>query len=78
MTTSGPPAIELAGIDHPRAAVVLEALLAGELFTDGDTRRLVIATLVDEAAGARAGYALRDAVTDEDLGETGRRGARAA
>ena len=69
-------ATELAGIDHPRAAVVLEALLAGELFTERGTRRLVIAALVDEAAGARAGYALRDAVTDEDLGETGRRGAR--
>ena len=69
-------ATELAGIDHPRVAAVLEALLAGELFTERGSGRLVIATLVDEAAGPRAGYALRDAVTDEDLGETGRRGAR--
>ena len=69
-------ATELAGIDHPRAAVVLEALLAGELFAERGSGRLAIATLVDEAVGPRAGYALRDAVTDEDLGETGRRGAR--
>ena len=69
-------ATELAGIDHPRAAAVLDALLGGELFTERGTGRVVIATLVDEAAGARAGYALRDAVTDEDLGEVGRRGAR--
>ena len=66
----------VADIDHPRSRVILQALLDGELFTERGTGRVVIATLVDEAAGARGGYALRDALTDEGLGETGRRGAR--
>ena len=66
----------VAASDHPRAAAVLQALLDGDLFTERGTRRVVVATLLDETAGAKGGYALRDAVTDEALGEVGRRGAR--
>ena len=66
----------VAAADHPRAAVVLQALLDGDLFTERGSRRVVVATLRDEAAGAKGGYALRDAVTDAAIGEVGRRGAR--
>ena len=69
-------ASQLAAFAHPRAVVVLQALLDGRLFTERGTDRVVIVTLLDEAAGARGGYALRDAVSDESLGDTGRRGAR--
>ena len=69
-------ATAVAAIDHPRSLVVLQAFLDGDLFTERGTGRVVIATLLDEAAGAKGGYALRDAVTEEALGEAGRRGAR--
>ena len=68
-------ATKLAGIDHPRALTVLDAFLEGELFSQRGTGRVVLATPLAKDAG-RSGYRLRDAVTDEDLGETGRRGAR--
>ena len=66
----------VAALDHPRSLVVLQAFLDGDLFTERGTGRVVIATLLDEAAGAKGGYALRDAITEEALGETDRRGAR--
>ena len=52
---------------HARAEAVLTALLEGELYTTRAGGRLVM------AADADAGYAIRDAVTDEDLGTVGRR-----
>jgi len=51
----------------PRAEAVLTAFLEGELYTTRAGGRLVM------AAEAEAGYAIRDAVTDEDLGLVGRR-----
>ena len=52
---------------YPRAEAVLTALLEGELYTTRAGGRLVT------AADADGGYAIRDAVTDEDLGTVGRR-----
>ena len=51
----------------PRAEAVLTAFLEGELYTTRAGGRLVM------AADAEGGYAIRDAVTDEDLGTVGRR-----
>jgi urea transport system permease protein len=51
----------------PRAETVLTALLEGELYTTRDGDRLVV------TADAEGGYAIRDAVTDQDLGTVGRR-----
>jgi urea transport system permease protein len=50
-----------------RAEAVLNALLEGELYTTRSDSRLVTAASVD------AGFAIRDAVTEEDLGTVGRR-----
>jgi urea transport system permease protein len=52
---------------HPRAEAVLAAMLEGQLYTTRAGSRLVTAAEVD------GGYAIRDAVTDEDLGTVGRR-----
>jgi urea transport system permease protein len=57
----------ISGSGDPRAEVVLTALLEGELYTTRAGDRLVVAK---ESEG---GYAIRDAVTDEDLGDVGRR-----
>ena len=64
-------ASELATIEHPRVDVVLNALLTGNLFTKRRGDVVVIATRL---AGSR--YRLEDAISGEDLGEVGRRGAK--
>jgi urea transport system permease protein len=60
-------AATVASSGHARAETVLTALLEGELYTTRAGDRVVI------AADADPGYAIRDAVTDEDLGTAGRR-----
>jgi urea transport system permease protein len=57
----------LSASEHPRAVTILSAMLDGALYTTRDGERLVI------ASDAPEGYAIRDAVTDEDLGTAGRR-----
>jgi urea transport system permease protein len=52
---------------HPRAETVLSAMLEGQLYTRRSDNRVVTAADADD------GFALRDAVTDEDLGAAGRR-----
>ena len=60
-------AATLAASGHPRAEAILSAMLDGALYTTRDGGRLVVAADADE------GFAIRDAVTDEDLGVAGRR-----
>jgi len=60
-------AATIAGSGYPRAEALLSTLLEGELYTTRDGGRLVT------TADAAQGYAIRDAVTDEDLGSVGRR-----
>jgi urea transport system permease protein len=60
-------AATIASSGHARAETVLHALVEGELYTTRAGDRVVLATEVD------SGYAIRDAVTDEDLGAAGRR-----
>jgi urea transport system permease protein len=60
-------AATIGGSGHARAEAVMTALLEGELYTTRDGGRLVM------VADAEEGYAIRDAVTDEDLGTVGRR-----
>ena len=52
---------------HARAEAVLNALFEGEVYTTRSDMRLVTAAPTDE------GFAIRDAVTDEDLGTVGKR-----
>ena len=56
---------------HPRTLVVLTALLDAELYTERKTGRVVVARGLDGG-----GFNIRDAVTGEELGQVGRRGAR--
>lgn len=57
---------------HPRAAAVLDALLAGDLHVERrGGKRMVIARRIEGG-----GHALRDALTGADLGEAGRRSVR--
>lgn len=57
---------------HPRAATVLDALLAGDLHVERrGEKRVVIARRIEGG-----GYALRDALTGAGLGEAGRRSVR--
>ncbi len=51
----------------PRAVAVLAALIDGQIYTGRNDNRVVIGTTVD------GGYAVRDALTNEDLGVVGRR-----
>jgi urea transport system permease protein len=60
-------AATIAASGHVRAEAVLTALLEGEIYTTRADGRVVT------AADAESGYAIRDAVTDEDLGAVGRR-----
>jgi urea transport system permease protein len=60
-------ATTIAGSGEPRAEAMLTSLLEGELYTTRDGGRLVV------TADAEGGYAVRDAVTGEDLGIVGRR-----
>ena len=60
-------AAAIAGTGHPRASVVLGALLEGELYTTRNGGRVVLAESADR------GYTLYDAVTGEHLGNAGRR-----
>ena len=61
----------IAAFEHPGALPVLTALLDAELYTERTTDRVVIATLLDGG-----GFNIRDAVTGEELGQVGRRGAK--
>jgi urea transport system permease protein len=60
---------DMAASGDPRAAELLKALLAGELYVKKDDDRIVFA----ERAGD--GFALADALTGDDLGSVGRRDA---
>jgi urea transport system permease protein len=60
-------AATIGGSGHARAEAVLTALLEGELYTTRNGGRLVTVAEIDE------GYAIRDAITEEDLGAVGRR-----
>jgi urea transport system permease protein len=60
----------LAGFDHPRASVVLQALLSGSLYQRREDNRLVIT----DRRGSR--YELEDAVTGEPLPNAGGREVR--
>jgi len=64
-------ASQIAATSHPRADVVLNALLSGNLFTQRRSDLVVIATSLD-----KKGYRLIDAISGESLGEVGRRGAK--
>jgi urea transport system permease protein len=57
----------LSATGHPRSEPVLAALLDGGLYTRRSDSRVVI------AASSEGGFAIRDALTDEDLGSVGRR-----
>ena len=57
----------IAGSGYPRAEALLTALLEGELYTTRDGGKLVTTADVEQ------GYAIRDAVTGDDLGSVGRR-----
>lgn len=59
----------LAATGDPRAPAILQALLDGDLYARRGDDRVVFATR------SGGGYALRDAVSGEALGEVGRRGA---
>ena len=61
----------LAQSSNPRADVILSALLEGKLYRKRRSNEIVIAESLDGG-----GYLLTDAITDENLGEVGRRGAR--
>ena len=61
----------IAGHRHPRTLEVLTALLDAELYTERKTGRVVVARGLDGG-----GFNIRDAVTGEELGQVGRRGAR--
>ena len=56
---------------HPRTLDVLTALLDAELYTERKTDRVVFATGLEGG-----GFHIRDAVTGEELGQVGRRGAK--
>ena len=61
----------IAASGHPRSMLVLEALLAGDLFRERrGKQRIVLAEAID------GGYRIAEAATGEALGETGRRGVR--
>jgi urea transport system permease protein len=57
----------IAASGHPRAEPLLSALLEGQIYSQRNGARLVTTTTVED------GYAIRDAVTEEDLGTVGRR-----
>jgi urea transport system permease protein len=61
----------IAGMTHPRASVVLEAMLTGNLYTKRRSDIVVIASALDQG-----GYRLVDAISGEALGDVGRRGAK--
>ncbi|MBT5603437.1 MAG: urea ABC transporter permease subunit UrtB [Gammaproteobacteria bacterium] len=61
----------IAGMTHPRAGVVLEAMLTGNLYTKRRSDIVVIASALDQG-----GYRLVDAISGEALGDVGRRGAK--
>ena len=61
----------IAGHRHPRTLEVLTALLDAELYTERKTGRVVLAKGLNGG-----GFTIRDAVTGEELGQVGRRGAR--
>ena len=61
----------IAATTHPRTLEVLTALLDAELYTERKTDRVVFATGLDGG-----GFNIRDAVTGEELGQVGRRGAK--
>jgi urea transport system permease protein len=63
-------AAAIAESGDPRAAELLKALLAGDLYYRTDDDRIVY------VARADGGWALTDALTGEDLGQVGRRDAR--
>ena len=58
---------EIAASADPRAAAILKALLAGNLYARADDKRVVI------AAKAGEGFQIKDALTGDDLGTAGRR-----
>ena len=61
----------VAASGHARAALVLNALLGGDLYRERrGERRVVIAEAID------GGYRIAEAATGDALGETGRRGVR--
>jgi urea transport system permease protein len=60
-------ATTIAASGHPRAEPLLSALLEGQIYSQRSSARLVTTTTVED------GYAIRDAVTEEDLGTVGRR-----
>ncbi len=61
----------IAALTHPRTLEVLTALLDAELYTERKTDRVVFAKALDGG-----GFNIRDAVTGEELGQVGRRGAK--
>ena len=61
----------IAALTHPRTLEVLTALLDAELYTERKTDRVVFAKGRDGGA-----FNIRDAVTGEELGQVGRRGAK--
>lgn len=64
-------AASLAEMEHPRVDLILSALIEGNLYRERRTDVIVIARSLDDG-----GYHLTDAVTGEDMGDVGRRGAR--
>jgi len=61
----------IAGMAHPRADVVLDAMLSGNLYTKRRSDVVVIASALE-----KGGYRLVDAISGEALGDVGRRGAK--
>ena len=61
----------LAAYDHPRSLDILTALLNGELYTQRPSNRVVLASALDGG-----GFAIRDAITEKNLGKVNRRGVR--
>jgi urea transport system permease protein len=64
-------ASQLSRMDHPRVDLIVNALMDGVLYSKRPGGEVAIAEPLD--AG---GYRLQDAITGDDLGEVGRRGAK--